>query len=96
MRPIQHKSNNAVLAPPADVPNSECVALPITRVAYDDKTLAIRSYWMPTKEELEALNHGEPVCFEIFQITHAPILLGVDGVTMSTTFPMESKNDPRR
>ena len=88
MRPHQHSSNNTVLAPPAG--STDVVALPVTRVLYDGKYLATRSYWMPTAEELIALNAGAPVCFEIFQPTHAPILLGVEGLTMSTTYPLEN------
>lgn len=90
MIPIQHPTNNAVLAPPAGSTKEECTVLPITRICYENKYLAIRSFWKPTPEELAALNAGEPVCFEIFcDRTHPPISLGVYGLTMSTTVPLE-------
>ena len=90
MKPIQHITNNAVLSPPAGSTAEEVAVLPITRLVYDGRYLAIRSFWKPTPEELAALNAGEPVCFEIFtDRTHPPISLGVYGVTMSTTVPLQ-------
>jgi hypothetical protein len=86
MRPIQHPSNNDVLAPPKGAKPEECVSLAVTRICYQAPTEhhavrtvvpAVRSYWEPSKEEREAIAAGAPVCIEVQGRTHAPIILGV-------------------
>lgn len=78
MNHIQHRSNNDVLGAPPGVTIDECRALPITRVKYPPNDIpAVVSFWKPTREELEAINRGEPIYLSIIGNTHAPVLLGV-------------------
>lgn len=85
MIPIQHKTSNDVLRPPADVSREKCRPLYITRVIYDDafdsaKSLpGVISYWMPTPEQLALLNEGRPVFLSCLGATHPPVKIGVEG-----------------
>lgn len=57
----------------------ECNALPVTRIQYSDGTMAMASYWVPTKAELELIASGKPVRLVVLGTTHPPLMLGVDG-----------------
>lgn len=98
MIPIQHPSNNAVLAAPPGVAASECRALAITRVQYPDGMPAVRSYWRPSQAELAALAAGAVVQFECWGSTHPPIAIGVDGVEEAAddgSPPIQRETPPR-
>lgn len=83
MNKAQHPKNNDVLGAPLGVPIDECGALPITRVKLDDKGLqGVVSYWRPTDQELAALQAGALVAILIQGSTHAPLYVGVDGVSI--------------
>lgn len=79
MNKIQHPSNNAVLGAPAGWDQSElpCGALPITRGTQDGLPVVV-SYWMPTPEELAALNAGKPVALWVVGPTMPPVSVEVE------------------
>jgi hypothetical protein len=85
MQPIQHKSSNDVLRPPAGASRDVCRPLYITRVLYGpagDGGLSVPgviSYWQPTAEQLALLNQGHPVFLSCLGQTHPPVSLGVEG-----------------
>lgn len=80
MQPIQHPTNNDVLAAPPGVSADECRALYITRLLYQpSNTPAVVSYWQPSAEQLRLLNAGKPVWLSIIGYTHPPLAIGVDG-----------------
>lgn len=68
-----------VLGAPIDSP--EVKPLAIRDVVYSDGTRAVMSAWLPTPEELAALNAGEPVYLSIFGTNMPPAFVGVKGVT---------------
>lgn len=76
---MQHPSNNAVLGAPAgwDQEQLPCGALPITRTLVDGKP-AVVSYWLPSEEELAALNAGRPVALWVFGLTMPPVAVEVE------------------
>ncbi len=83
MDKTQHPKNNDVLGAPPGIPIEECEALPITRVKLDGAGLqGVISYWRPTAEELVALQAGALVAIMIQGRTHAPLYVGVDGVSI--------------
>ena len=67
------------LLAPSDSP--EVKPLGIKDVVYADGTPAVISAWMPTPEELAALNAGEPVYLAVFGMNMPPAFVGVKGVT---------------
>lgn len=75
---VQDPRCNAVLGAPAGVPIEECRALPILRGQMPNGEVVCQSFWMPTPEELKALNEGKPVIFTSWGVTHAPIMLAVE------------------
>lgn len=79
MRKTQHPSNNAVLGAPKGWNQHElpCGALAITRTDVEGKP-AIVSYWMPTPEELAALNAGASVALWVLGETMPPVALEVE------------------
>lgn len=84
MQPIQHRSNNDVLAPPAGASSDECRGLCITRVMYsgprpDTVQPGVVSFWKPTPRQLELLAAGAPVWVSVMGMTHPPMALGVEG-----------------
>lgn len=78
MNKIQHPSNNLVLGAPPGMSIDECSALAVTRVQYKDGSIALRSYWKPSREELALLNKGFNVCLEILSESHPPVILSVE------------------
>lgn len=79
MQRHQHPSNNAVLGAPKgwDQDHVPCGALPITRTEVDGVP-AVVSYWMPSADELQALNAGRPIALWIVGGNMPPVALTVD------------------
>ena len=75
----QHPSNNAVLGAPPGMSHDDCMALPITRICYEDGTNGVASYWMPSDFELALLALGKPVRIIALGVTQPPMIVGVDG-----------------
>lgn len=78
MRKHQHPSNNGVLGAPAGWNQAElpCGALPITRTECDGVPTVV-SYWMPSTEELAALNAGKPIALWVVGTTMPPVAVEV-------------------
>lgn len=79
MNPVQHPSNNDVLAAPPGVPIDECRPLYITRVRFTNGTPAVWSYWQPSQAERALIAAGAPVRLSILGNTHPPLHISVDG-----------------
>lgn len=67
------------LLAPSD--NPEVKPLGIRDIVYEGGIPAVMSAWMPSPEELKALNAGEPVYLSIFGTNMPPAFVGVKGVT---------------
>lgn len=80
MNPIQHPSNNDVLAAPRGASVDECRPLAITRVQYGNGVPGVWSYWQPTEQERQAIARGAAVRLSAIGHTQPPVLVGVDGV----------------
>lgn len=80
MNPTQHPSNNDVLRAPPGVSIEQCRPLAITRVAYEDGTPAVWSFWRPSEAEKAAIAAGATVRLSAIGQTHPPVHVGVDGV----------------
>lgn len=80
MKPVQHPSNNSVLAPPPGMTPEQCQPLPITRVMFTNGLPGVWSYWQPSEAERAAIAVGKPVRLSTIGNTHPPVSLGVDGV----------------
>lgn len=68
-----------VLGPPEG--NSEVKPLAIRDVMFEDGARAVMSAWMPTPQELAAMNAGEPVYLVILGVNMPPAFVGVKGVS---------------
>lgn len=85
MRPIQHPSNNDVLAAPLGMSSDECTPLPITRAVHQSPyggvstVNATISYWQPTMEQMQLMAAGHPVWLHFLGTTHPPVAVGVEG-----------------
>lgn len=81
MHKVQHPSNNAVLGAPAGWNQQavECGALPVTRFVHNGVHMQA-SFWMPTPNELAALNCGHPVQLTVVGDVHPPVSLNIPGV----------------
>lgn len=76
----QHPSNNAVLGAPPGVAVEDCMALPITRVYFQQQDEhAVVSFWKPDAAELALIAAGRPVRLCVMGRTHPPLSIGVDG-----------------
>jgi len=75
---IPGKINDATrsLGPPPGVNDDECERLWIKD--FDDgRFTGMQSAWIPTPEELIALNSGRPIILTVFSTVHPMISLGV-------------------
>lgn len=61
---IQHSTCNFALGAPRDVPIEVCRALPVNRFV-EDGLQSFQSFWVPSPEELQALNVGHPIMLTI-------------------------------
>jgi hypothetical protein len=78
MRTTQHKSNNSILVPPKGYSIDEVHSCPVTKCLYADGIRTIKTYWVPSKEELEKLNKGDPVVLEVWcNETQPPVSITV-------------------
>lgn len=69
MDPVVHKHCNDTLTPGA---NPNTVSLPVAR-GLMGALRVVRSYWVPTAEELKILNKTGCVAFTVMGQTHPPI-----------------------
>ncbi len=77
MRFIQHPSNNSVYDPPPGLTNEECRPLPVTRIMYPGGIYAVRSYWIPSPEEIQDIVKGKPIVLETLGLEVLPVSLSV-------------------
>lgn len=79
MRPTQHPSNNRVLGAPVGWDQDElpCSALAITDMVHEGVPHVV-SFWLPTAEELAALNAGGTVALWIVGRTMPPAAVSVE------------------
>lgn len=74
MKFSHHPSNNMLLGPPPTMP--ECDTLPAT-ATIDGESMIISSFWLPSPEELAALNKGGFVMLSVHGQHHPPVSLAV-------------------
>jgi len=74
MKPIQHWSNNRVLAAPPGVPIEECAALAVTDMELNGHK-SVMSFWMPDADDLRLLNQGYPIAVAVQGVTHPPMMI---------------------
>jgi hypothetical protein len=81
VRFTQHPSNNRVLGAPAgwDQQALPCNALPVTFQS-DETGPCFTSFWQPSDAEKKAIADGALVKLSIFNSTHPPVWIGVEGV----------------
>ncbi len=80
MRFTQHPSNNAVLGAPKNWDQSgelPCGALPVTQGEHDGMPVRI-SFWMPTAEEIQALQAGGMVRLWVYGAFHPAVAMDVE------------------
>lgn len=53
------------------------LGLPVRDVMVDGTTPAMQTVWMPTPDELAALNNGAPIMVTLWGTGHPPIKLGI-------------------
>ena len=73
MKPIEIPEKTLTLAENQD----EYLNLDIVVMASEDGSPTMCSRWMPTPEELEALNAGCPIQLAIVGTSHPPVIVGV-------------------
>lgn len=60
---------------PADMIDEQCSSLDIVRLENSQGFPIIRSYWMPNKEDIEAINSGRGVWLDIIGHGMPPVSL---------------------
>lgn len=80
MKLTQHVTNNSLLRAPRGMTQDECTDAPITRIYYEHQDLqAVRTYWLPTPEELAVLNAGGVVQVQVLGDTMPPMYVTTKG-----------------
>jgi hypothetical protein len=57
-------------------------ALPVMASRYEDGSVSLTSFWLPSPEELEGLNKGQPLMVSILDTKHPPIKLEIANVEL--------------
>jgi hypothetical protein len=55
--------------------DGKCLTLPTVRV---EERNSYASFWLPSKEDLEKLNAGQPICLEIIGRSHPVVSVHVE------------------
>lgn len=62
MRAIHFKEANKIYTKPEGMTDEECYSISAYEGKFDDGTPFVVTVWQPSKEDIDAINAGRPVC----------------------------------
>ena len=75
MMPVNFEGSNLVLTKPAGWKDEDCFDLHAMKGVDDDGNPFILTHWMPSKEDLEALNEGRGFWVKTVSHSFAPMAI---------------------
>lgn len=75
MMPVDFKEANFTFLKPKGMTDDECGDLRVFLGKYPDETPCIISKWRPNKEDIEAINAGQPIWVSVIGTQTPPISL---------------------
>lgn len=75
MRAISFPEANTELVKPKDMTDEQCMSLPAFQGKTPEGFPVFVTQWIPNKEDLEALNKGEPLYLAVLSTTFPPLSL---------------------
>lgn len=81
MEAIQLEVCNATYGAPEGY-EGEIQPLPVLVTRNPDKSVTLSSFWLPTPEELAALNEGKPIMLSILDTKHPPVKVEIANVEL--------------
>lgn len=80
MMAVEFPGMNAVFRKPSDMSDEQCGSLRALVGTDDEGFPFVMSVWQPSKEDIDAINAGSPICLKILGHTQPPVcLFTVDG-----------------
>lgn len=73
MRPIDFRGSNITFNKPDNMTDEECVPLHAFKGQTETKHPVIITLWQPSKEDLDALNEGQPIHIQLTSQVMPPI-----------------------
>lgn len=84
MMPVDFPGTNITFTKPAGWKDEDCADLKAMVGAHDDGSYFVLTAWKPSKEDIEAINRGEP----IYMKTHGA------GFTPTSMFTIDADGNP--
>lgn len=73
--PINFEGANVVFEKPQSMTDEQCCSLPAFKGVDIDGNNFIATLWQPNKEDIEAINRGEPIVLKVMGTQLFPICL---------------------
>jgi hypothetical protein len=75
MMPVDFEGSNTVLTKPKGMTDEQCMSVPAYRNIDDAGFPFTLTVWQPSKEDIDAINAGRPICLKVLGITPPPVSL---------------------
>lgn len=75
MIPIVFEGCNTELKKPSDMDDNQCMSLPAACAYGPDGRPYFVSAWKPNKEDVDAINRGEPIYLQLVGFERPPVVL---------------------
>ena len=75
MRPIEFEASNIVFGKPESMTDEQCFSIEAYKGIDDNGFTYINTVWMPSKEDIEAINAGRPIILSIYGEGMPPVNL---------------------
>ena len=75
MLPIDFDGANLTLEKPASMTDEQCTSIRAFKGMDEENSPFILTIWQPSKEDIEAINAGRPICLKTFGHFFPPVAL---------------------
>ena len=73
MMPIDFPGSNLVLTKPGNMTDEQCMSIRAFKSTDLDGFPFILTMWQPSKEDIESINQGNPICVKVLAEGFAPM-----------------------
>lgn len=75
MMPVDFEGSNIILTKPKDMTDEQCMSVHAYKGVDDESIPFLLTVWQPSKEDIDAINAGRPICLKICGQSMPPVAL---------------------